>query len=49
MINQNQEIFNVLLETISEAVIIVDDKQGIMEVNKAKILLFPIDLRIFAR
>lgn len=33
MINQDQEIFNILLETISEAVIIVDDRQHIMEIN----------------
>ena len=33
MINQDQEIFNVLLETVSDAVLIVDDKQTIVEVN----------------
>ena len=33
MIKQDQEIFNILLETISEAVIIVDEHQHIMEIN----------------
>ena len=33
MLNQDQEIFNVLLETVSEAVVIVDDQQSIVEVN----------------
>jgi PAS domain S-box-containing protein len=33
MIKQDQEIFNILLEAISEAVIIVDEKQHIMEAN----------------
>ncbi|MCB0399844.1 MAG: PAS domain S-box protein [Winogradskyella sp.] len=33
MIKQDQEIFNILLEAISEAVIIVDEKQHIMEIN----------------
>ena len=33
MINQDQEIFNVLLETVSDAVLIVNDKQTIVEVN----------------
>ncbi|WP_111684000.1 PAS domain-containing sensor histidine kinase [Winogradskyella tangerina] len=33
MIRQDQEIFNILLDAVSEAVIIVDDKQHIMEIN----------------
>jgi len=33
MKRQDQEIFNILLETISEAVIIVDDSQHIVEIN----------------
>ncbi|WP_296381535.1 PAS domain S-box protein [Winogradskyella sp.] len=40
MINQDQEIFNVLLETVSEAVIIVNDKQCIVEVNNAAETVF---------
>jgi PAS domain S-box-containing protein len=40
MINQNQEIFNVLLETVSEAVLIIDDKQSIVEVNGATETIF---------
>lgn len=34
MLKQDQEIFNILLEAISEGVVIVDQKQHIMEVNK---------------
>ena len=33
MLHQDQEIFNVLLEAVSEGVIIVDNHQNIMEVN----------------
>ncbi|MFD1163936.1 MULTISPECIES: PAS domain-containing sensor histidine kinase [Hwangdonia] len=33
MFNQDQEIFNILLEAVSEGVIIVDNHQKIMEVN----------------
>ncbi|WP_370569637.1 PAS domain S-box protein [Flaviramulus sp. BrNp1-15] len=33
MFKQDQEIFNILLETVSEAVLIVDSHQVIMEVN----------------
>lgn len=40
MINQDQEIFNILLEAISEAVIIVDEKQHIMEVNSIATTIF---------
>jgi PAS domain S-box-containing protein len=35
MFKQDQEIFNILLETVSEGVIIVDNHQNIMEVNEA--------------
>lgn len=35
MFQQDQEIFNILLETISEGVVIVDSHQHIMEVNKS--------------
>jgi PAS domain-containing protein len=34
MLRQDQEIFNILLETVSEAVVIVDEKQRIMEINR---------------
>lgn len=40
MIKQDQEIFNVLLETVSEAVIIVDENQLIMEINKVAVDTF---------
>jgi len=40
MIEQDQEIFNVLLDTVSEAVVIVDDRQFIMEINGAAELVF---------
>ena len=33
MIGQDQEIFNILLEAVSEAVLVVDEKQHIMEIN----------------
>ncbi|CAH8282362.1 PAS domain S-box-containing protein [Mariniflexile fucanivorans] len=35
MFRQDQEIFNILLETVSEGVIIVDDHQKIVEANSA--------------
>ena len=35
MFKQDQEIFNILLEALSEGVIIVDNHQKIMEVNAA--------------
>lgn len=35
MIGQDQQIFNILLETVSQAVIIVDENQNIMEINSA--------------
>lgn len=34
MLHQDQDIFNVLLEAVSEGVIIVDDQQRVMEVNE---------------
>ncbi|WP_242158921.1 PAS domain-containing sensor histidine kinase [Aestuariivivens sediminis] len=40
MFQQDQEIFNILLEIISEGVIIVDSHQKIMEVNKASEIIF---------
>ena len=40
MFQQDQEIFNILLETVSEAVIIVDNHQKIMEVNTAAVAIF---------
>ncbi|MDY2587926.1 sensor histidine kinase [Winogradskyella aquimaris] len=43
MINQDQEIFNILLEALSEAVIIVDEKQHIMEVNGIAETIFGYD------
>lgn len=35
MFKQDQEIFNILLETVSDGIIIVDNHQKIMEVNSA--------------
>ena len=40
MINQDQEIFNVLLETVSEAVVIIDDQQSIVEINGVAEIIF---------
>jgi PAS domain S-box-containing protein len=40
MFNQDQNIFNILLETISEGVIIVDCQQTIVEVNAAMEAIF---------
>jgi PAS domain S-box-containing protein len=43
MIKQDQEIFNILLETVSEAVIIVDEEQQIMESNGVAESMFEYD------
>ncbi|WP_411895737.1 PAS domain S-box protein [Winogradskyella sp. A2] len=43
MIRQDQEIFNILLETVSEAVIIVNQNQKIMEVNRSAEVIFGYD------
>lgn len=40
MFKQDQEIFNVLLETVSEGVVIVDNHQHIMEVNQSSETIF---------
>lgn len=40
MFKQDQEIFNILLETVSEGVIIVDNHQQIMEVNTSAETIF---------
>lgn len=40
MFKQDQEIFNILLETISQGVIIVDEHQVIIEANKSAIKTF---------
>jgi PAS domain S-box-containing protein len=40
MFKQDQEIFNILLETISQGVIIVDEHQVIIEVNKSAAKIF---------
>ena len=40
MFPQDQEIFNILLETVSEGVIILDSQQIIMEVNKSAETIF---------
>lgn len=40
MFKQDQEIFNILLETVSEGVIIVDNHQQIMEVNSSAETIF---------
>jgi PAS domain S-box-containing protein len=43
MLRQDQEIFNILLETVSEAVVIVDEKQRIMEINRVAEGIFEYD------
>jgi PAS domain S-box-containing protein len=43
MINQDPELFNVLLETVSDAVIIVNDEQTIVEVNRVAEIIFGYD------
>lgn len=40
MFQQDQEVFNILLETVSEGVIIVDNHQKIMEVNASSESIF---------
>ncbi|WP_299124339.1 PAS domain S-box protein [uncultured Winogradskyella sp.] len=40
MLQQDQEIFNILLEAVSEGVIIVDNQQHIMEVNATAEVMF---------
>ncbi|WP_347925561.1 PAS domain S-box protein [Pontimicrobium sp. SW4] len=40
MFKQDQEIFNILLETVSQGVIIVDEHQVIIEVNKYAVKIF---------
>lgn len=40
MFQQDQEIFNILLEIVSEAVIIVDNQQKVMEINTAAVAIF---------
>ena len=40
MLKQDQEIFNILLEAVSEAVIIVDNHQHIVEVNTSALSIF---------
>jgi PAS domain S-box-containing protein len=40
MLRQDQEIFNILLEAISDGVVIVDNHQHIMEVNSVAELIF---------
>ena len=40
MLQQDQEIFNILLEAVSDGVLIVDNHQHIMEVNKTAEVLF---------
>ena len=40
MFKQDQEIFNILLETVSDGVIIVDNHQKIMEVNASAETIF---------
>ena len=43
MFKQDQEIFNILLESVSDGVIIVDNHQKIMEVNASAIRAFGYD------
>jgi PAS domain S-box-containing protein len=40
MFKQDQEIFNILLNSVSEGVVVVDEKQNIIEINKAGELMF---------
>ncbi|WP_223550343.1 PAS domain S-box protein [Aestuariivivens sp. NBU2969] len=40
MFQQDQEIFNILLEIVSEGIIVVDHHQKIMEVNEASEVIF---------
>ena len=40
MFQQDQEIFNILLDSVSEGVVIVDEHQNIVEVNKAAEQMF---------
>ncbi|SDR87813.1 sensor histidine kinase [Winogradskyella sediminis] len=40
MFQQDQDVFNVLLDSISEGVVIVDEHQKIVEVNKAGEIMF---------
>jgi PAS domain S-box-containing protein len=40
MINQDQEIFNILLESVSEAVIIINEEHRILEVNRVAESIF---------
>ena len=40
MLKQDQEIFNILLEAVSEGVIIVDNHQQIMDVNTTTEAIF---------
>ncbi|WP_458626108.1 PAS domain-containing sensor histidine kinase [Winogradskyella sp. PC D3.3] len=40
MLQQNQEIFNILLRAVAQGVIIVDDRQHIIEVNAATEAIF---------
>ena len=40
MFPQDKKIFNILLEIVSEAVIIVDNNQKIVEVNTASVPVF---------
>jgi PAS domain S-box-containing protein len=40
MFKQDQEIFNILLNSVSEGVVVVDEKQNIIEINKAGQLMF---------
>lgn len=40
MFQQNQEIFNILIDSISEGVVVVDEHQNIVEVNKSAEIMF---------
>ena len=40
MLQQDQEIYNILLEAVSEGVIIVDEHQQIMEINSTAEAIF---------
>ena len=40
MFKQDQEIFNILLDSVSEGVVVVDEHQNIVEVNKSAEQMF---------
>ncbi|MFT5847311.1 PAS domain-containing protein, partial [Psychroserpens sp.] len=43
MFKQDQDIFNILLNSISEGVVVVDEHQNIVEANEAAAMMFGYD------